>query len=380
MTPPLRILHLITDTDSGGAEVMLRNVVTRMDRTRFENRVVSMLPAGSLAPSIEAAGISVDSLGMRRGLPDPFGFARLLRIARAFRPDVLQTWLYHADLLGSVASRFLRVPAVAWNIRCSAMDLTQSGPSTRIAVRLLARMSRLPRAIAINTRAGQATHEELGYRPRAWAFLPNGFDVERFRPDAMRRAVTRAALQIADDALVVGLFARNDAMKDHATFFDAIAQLAPFFAGRDVHILLAGRDTMRLRELATRVAPQANVHLLGERHDMAELTAALDVACSSSAYGEGFPNTVGEAMATGVPCVVTDVGDAAWLVGNAGSVVPPRNARAFAEALRGMLQRPGEERQAIGARGRERIVRDFSIDSVVRQYEQFYATLVTRQL
>jgi glycosyltransferase involved in cell wall biosynthesis len=368
----IRILHVITDTDSGGAEVMLRNVTTRMDPARFENRVVSLLRPGSLVPSFAACGIEVESLHMRPGTPDPRALVRLVRSIRRFRPHVVQTWLYHADLLGSAAAWLARAPVVAWNLRTSGID-SRFGLSTRISLRLLARLSRFPAAIVTNSRVAQRIHEELGYRPRAWHFLPNGFDVERFRPDRAARVRVRASLGISEEAIVVGLLARFHPSKDHRTFFEAVR----IVNRPDVHYLFAGRGTEALITMAREVAPEARVHVLGERHDIPELTASLDVACSTSAFGEGFANTIGEAMACGVPCVVTDSGDAEWLVGDAGFVVPPRDAARFAAVLQQMLAATDEERRAIGARGRARIVRDFSIESVVRQYEDFYTALVT---
>jgi glycosyltransferase involved in cell wall biosynthesis len=373
----IRVLHVITDTDSGGAEVMLRNVTTRMDPARFENRVVSMMDAGSLAPSFAAGGVDVQSLGMHRGRPDPRALWRLVRMIRRFRPHVVQTWLYHADLLGSVAAWLARAPVLAWNLRNSGIN-ARFGLSTRISLRLLAHMSRLPDAVATNSRVGQQVHEALGYRPAAWKFLPNGFDVELFRPDEAARARIRASLGIPGDATVVGLFARFHPSKDHRTFFDAVR-----IAGRpnvpnvpNVHYVFAGRGTEAIPALARELAPQARIHALGERHDVPALTASLDIACSTSAFGEGFPNTIGEAMACAVPCVVTDSGDARWLVDDAGSVVPPRDPAQFARALGIMLDATAEERRAIGAHGRARVVRDFSIESVVRQYEDFYDALV----
>ena len=369
----IRVLHLITDTDSGGAEVMLRNVATRMDRERFDSRVVSMMPPGSLAPSFAALGVDVDSLSMRRGMPDPRALWRLVGRLRAFRPHILQTWLYHADLLGSAAGCVARTPVVTWNIRNSGVD-SRFGLSTRLSLRVLARISRFPAVVVANSRVGQRMHEELGYRPRAWKFLPNGFDVERFRPDADARARIRASLGIPQEAIVAGLLARFHPSKDHRTFLEAVRLVNR----PDMHYLFAGRDTEQLPALAAEVVPQARIHVLGERHDIPELTAALDVACSTSAFGEGFPNAIGEAMACGVPCVATDSGDARWLIADAGRVVPPRDPAAFAAVLREMFAMSGDERRAIGAHGRARIASEFSIESVVRQYEDFYASLVTK--
>ena len=370
----IRVLHVITDTDSGGAEVMLRNVTTRMDRARFENHVVSLLPPGSLVPFFAAGGIDVESLHMQPGTPDPRGLFRLVRTIRRFRPDIVQTWLYHADLIGSAAAWLTRVPVVTWNLRTSGID-SRFGLSTRISLRLLARISRFPDAIATNSRVAQQLHEDLGYRARSWIFLPNGFDIERFRPNPAARARIRASLGIPDDAIVVGLLARFHPSKDHRTFFEAVR----IVNRPDVHYLFAGRGTENLPALAREVAPEARIYALGERHDTPELTASLDIACSTSAFGEGFANTIGEAMACGVPCVVTDSGDARWLVGDAGRVVQPRDPIAFAAELSDMLAASDDERRAIGVRGRARAVRDFSIESVVRQYEDFYCGLMTNR-
>ena len=367
----IRVLHLITETDSGGAQVMLRNVTTRMDRARFDNRVVSLMCKGSLAPSFEAGGVSVESLDMRRGMPDPRALLRLVRILRRLRPDIVQTWLYHADLLGSAAASMVRVPVLAWNIRNSAMDPKHLGLSTRITLRLLARLSPRPDAVVTNSRVARTMHEELGYRPRLWKFLPNGFDVDCFRPDAAARARIRGSLAIPDQAIVAGFFARFHPVKDHRMFLEAVR----ITDRPDVHYVFAGRDTEQVTQLADAIAPGAHVHALGERHDMPELTAAVDLACSASVSGEGFPNSIGEAMASAVPCIVTDRGDAAWLVGDAGVVVPSADAPAFATALRALIDATADERRAIGARGRQRVLRDFTIESVVRQYEDFYTAL-----
>jgi glycosyltransferase involved in cell wall biosynthesis len=368
---PIRVLHLITETGSGGAQIMLRNVTTRMNRARFENHVVSMMEAGSIAALLEADGIGVESLEMRRGTPDPRALLRLVRILRRVRPDIVQTWLYHADLLGTAAAWVTRVPALAWNIRNSTMDPKLFAAVTRMSLRLLAWLSPRPDAVVTNSRAAIRMHEELGYRPRLWKFLPNGFDIGRFQPDACARARIRSSLGIPDEAIVVGFFARFHPVKDHPMFFEAVRS-----AERpDVHYLVAGRDTEHVVDLALAIAPGVRVHALGERHNMPELTAALDIACSASASGEGFPNSIGEAMATAVPCVVTNRGDAAWLVGDAGLVVPAADAPAYAEALRTLIDATPDERHAIGARGRQRILRDFVIESIVRQYEEFYAEL-----
>jgi glycosyltransferase involved in cell wall biosynthesis len=207
-------------------------------------------------------------------------------------------------------------------------------------------------------------------------FIPNGFDLAEFAPRPEARDDVRAELGVARDTLLVGLVARYNAMKDHATFFEAVARLR-----RDrphVHFVLVGRLVERTNvEIAAtidRLGIWPVVHLLGERNDVPRLTAALDVATCSS-YSEGFPNAVGEAMACGVPCVSTEVGDCRAIVGETGIIVPPRDPAALAAGWRCLLDRSAEDRRSLGRVARARVTEHFDIGRVARQYEALYAEL-----
>ena len=268
------------------------------------------------------------------------------------------TWLYHADLMGTLASRLAGVRRIIWNIRCSDIDFSRYAPMTRKIATLLAWLSWLPWAVATNSHAGRRVHEALGYRPRRWAFLPNGFDSEQWKPDPADRAAVRRELGLAEGDFVIGMVARVDPQKDHAGFLDAV-QIA---AGKHprLRLVLVGKDT---QELSVPQGLGRVVTALGERRDVPQLMRMFDVIVLPSAYGEGFPNVVGEALASGVPCVVTDTGDAGFVVGEAGIVVPPRAPAAVAAAIESLIARPPEQLRALAALGRERIERDFSISS-----------------
>ena len=349
----------------GGAENVLRNLVRDMDRTRFENVVVSMTTEGALGESIRRSGTRVVTLGMPRGVPDPRGVWRLRRILRDFDPHILQTWLYHADLLGTIAKAVHRKPSLAWNVRCANMDMTQYRALSGITLRVLARVSRAPAAVVINSEAGRNVHEGLGYHPRKWELIPNGFDAERFRPDPSARQRLRDALGLPHSAFIVGLVARLDPMKDHTTFMEA-ARMAG--AGRDMHFVLVGEGVEQL-------GSSERVHPLGRRNDVQTIVPGFDVACSASKT-EGMPNAVGEAMACAIPCVATDAGDTRWLLGDGGMIVPTEDPRAFAAALGEMYAKPPDERRAIGERARQRILDQFTLDAAVRRYEHLYTSLV----
>lgn len=369
----IRVAHLITDLDTGGAEIMLRRLVEKMDRDRFANMVISLQDIGPIGQEILKLGIPVAALGMRPGRPTPGAMWRLVRTLRGCRPQVLQSWLYHADLLGLLASSLAGHPAVAWNLRCSNMDLNQYSRVTGMVVRTCAALSRFPSSIVVNSKAGKEYHSAIGYRPKRWDLIPNGFDLGRFHPDEAASPRLREELGIPRPSLLVGLVARFDPMKDHRTFLEAAALVH----GRhpDVHFVMCGTRVDTANQALARWLDDLGIgevtHLLGERRDVPYLTAALDVACSSS-ITEGFPTAVGEAMACAVPCVVTAAGDSAPLLGEAGVVVPPRDAVALAGALEKMIEAGPAGRGELGAAGRKRIEDNYSLRAVVGRYERMY--------
>ncbi len=369
----ITIMHLITGLEVGGAERMLMQVVSRSDRRRFRSVVVSMTGPGRMAPAIEAAGVTVRSLNLRRGIPDPRGILRLMRILREFRPAVLQTWLYHADLLGLIARRMGPRGPLIWNLRCSEMV------ETRVA-RFLASCSTIPDGIIVNSQAGQRYHAAIGYRPRRWIMIPNGFDAAVFRPDPEARQRTRAELMIPEDTVAILLPARYHPMKDHANFLAAAAHLANRYA--NVQFALAGTGTgpsnQHLSEAVGAHGLATRVRLLGERPSLEALYPAFDIVSLSSAFGEGFPNVLGEAMACAVPCVATNIGDAGVIISDCGILVPPRDPEALAASWQRLIELGSEGRAKLGRRARRRIVEYYDLARAVRRFEALYEEFVKR--
>src|SRR5580700_3196694 len=236
----ITILHLITGLEVGGAERMLAHIASCSDRHRFRSVVVSMTGPGRMGPLIEAEGITVRSLGLRRGAPDPRGILRLLRTLREFRPDILQTWLYHADLLGVIAKQLGPTTRLVWNGRCTEMEGTAG------LTRLLAWCSAIPDAVIVNSHAGQRYHETLGYRPLCWALIPNGFDTQRFRPDAAARADRAFDTRGRYRAAAPGSLRSDEGPRQFSVRREAARGPA---AGRTVCI---GRSRYRARQLRAR--------------------------------------------------------------------------------------------------------------------------------
>lgn len=364
----ITIVHLITGLELGGAERMLAQVAGCADRGRFRPVVVSMTRPGPTGSMIEAAGVEVRSLDLRRRLPDPRGVVRLARILRELRPAVLQTWLYHADLLGALARHFGPAGHLVWNVRCS--EMAGSG----LLCRVLARLSAVPDCVVVNSMAGQRAHTAYGYRPRRWSLIPNGFDTALFCPSEQARRRVRDELGLAEGAVAVLLPARVHPMKDHGTFLAAAAVLAA--AHREARFALAGGGTgpgnRALAEAIEGHGLAGRVQLLGPRLDMPALYNAFDIVALSSAYGEGFPNVLGEAMACGVPCVATDVGDAAAIVADCGAIVRPRDPRALAAGWEHLIGLGRDGRVALGLRARRHIVGNYDLSQTVRRFEALY--------
>ena len=380
---PVKIVHLISDLSTGGAEIMLFRLLSHVDQVRFQNVVISLHDRGTLGNGIEALGVRVytltnhrdsesNSVGFWRFLSLVlFGLWKLVAVLKKEKPAILQTWLYHSDLIGLIAGKLASVPAIVWNLRCTKLKSDRA-----LAMRLLAKLSGYPERVLVNSSAGLRFHESKGYHPKKWILVPNGFDVERFRPDPTACRKVRGDLGIPEDAFAIGLIARFDPLKDHGNFFSAARKLLEH--RNDIHFVLAGLGTdpanRNLMADINALGLQSHVHLLGERQDMPVVMSALDILTSSSS-AEGFPNVVGEAMACAVPCVVTDVGDSALLVGETGKVVPPKNPILLAQAWLELIEMDREKRVQLGEAARKRIQERFNILSVVKEYERCYEEL-----
>jgi glycosyltransferase involved in cell wall biosynthesis len=373
---PLKIVIVITGLATGGAEIMLLKLLERLD-DRFSLHVISLAPLGEIGPQIQAQGIPVESLGMRPGVPSPMAFIRLVRRLRALKPDVVHTWMYHADLLGGLAARLAGIGAIGWCIRHSNLDRDKTKASTRAVVAACAWISgRVPDRILCCSEVARKIHVDVGYAADKMVVVPNGFDLSRFQPDPRARAAVRSELNLAADTRLVGLIGRFNPQKNHAGFFQAAGLLHRRLP--TVRFLLAGKGIDEGNGELVRAMESAGIrsvtHLLGLRSDISRLMAALDVQASSS-FGEAFPNVLGEAMACGVPCAVTDVGDSAYIVGDTGKVVPAEDMAGLAAAMESLLLLPPVERQALGLRARSRVAENFEIGQVVKRYEAFYEDL-----
>jgi len=376
----IKITHLITDLDCGGAEIMLQRLLARMDRAEFTSRVVSLTGDGPVGERLRTRGIAVHCLGMRPDKPDWRLVRRFAAELRREKPDLLQTWMYHADLAGVMAAALARVPVV-WGLHNSTLSPQFSKSRTRFIVRCLVLLSHiLPVKIISCSTSAAAYHIKLGYDPKRMLVIPNGFDTAEFRPDAGLRKQVRRELDIPQEAFAAGCFARIDPQKDHRTLLAAAGQIAAQLP--QFRLLLCGEgiteENPSLMGWIKAYGLETKVKLLGRRDDIPRLMAALDIYLSSSAYGEAFPLVIGEAMASGVPCVVTDVGDCAEMIGDSGKVVPPGQADLLASACLELLGLPPVTRIKMGLMARQRVQELYELGTVTERYAAVYRSIISR--
>jgi glycosyltransferase involved in cell wall biosynthesis len=375
---PIRILHIVNDLAIGGTEMMLYKLLSRTNREKFTPAVISLDGVGKLGERIRQLSIPVYAMGMKPSALRPLSLMRLARTARRLKPDLIQGWMYHGNLAAQFARMFVPQPvSVFWNIRQSLYSLDHEKRTTARAIRLGARLSNRPAKILNNSSKSVAQHGTIGYETGSTVVIPNGFDTDLFTPSQEARYDIRAQLGVSHDTFLIGLIGRYHPLKDHSTFLRGGALLLKDYP--DTQFVLAGKrvdwNNEALRTQVQELGMVERVHMLGERLDMPQLTAALDVATSSS-YEEGFPNVIGEAMSCGIPCVVTDVSDLPWIVGDCGRVVPPRNPQALAKAWKDLIETGRQGRIALGAAARSRVTELFSLGAVAEQYEALYESAV----
>ncbi len=344
-----------------------------------KHTVVSLMDEGVYGARLRAAGVDVHTLGMPRGRFSLRAFTTLRRLIARQRPDVVQTWMYHANLVGGVAARTAGIRAVAWGIHNSGAYLEMTSATARIVLKLCARLSRwVPKAIVVCGHCAAERHRAAGYDGARLTVVTNGYDLGRFAPDAEARERLRGEWGVSPTAPLIGSVARWDPLKDHENLLEALALLSA--RGRDVRCVLVGRDMSEenaaLMALVERVGVRPSVIFAGPRDDVPAVMSALDVHVLSS-RAEGFPNVVAEAMACGTPCVVTRVGDAEVMVGDTGWVAPPERPDALADAIESALDVIATAtRDDVGDRCRARVEHEFSLTRMVAGYDRVWSGLL----
>lgn len=375
----VKCLHIIGNLNSGGAEKMLCRLVKNSDKEVFEHQIITLFEAGTLASELEEAGIRVFNLGMARRFTSLLAFPRLTRMIRRLQPDLIQTWMYNAGIIGPLAAKAAGTMPIINSIRHGGF--VNDPFKTVVSARLAAIVARAIKSRLITcSAAALKSHQQIGFPTSDALVIPNGFTLPERFADKDSAAALSEQLGLAENVPIVGWIGRYHPAKDHANFIRAATLVAA--ALPMTHFVMCGKDITTENTALKGTVDQAGlgncVHLLGHRDDIAAVMRGLTLLVSSS-ITEAFANVVGEAMALAVPCVVTDVGDSAHIVADTGIIVPPSDSDKLAEGMQKMLVLSESQREALGQKARARVREHFALSGVVKQYEKLYLEVTDEQ-
>lgn len=378
------VLHFAYSIGGGGAEAMLMNLAESLDPAQFRSVVVAInaKPWPHHLKRLHEAGVAVHDLEGTAYL-NPQTLARLRNVLRAERPDIVQTWMHHADLVGGWAARLSGVRNIVWSIHCREIHRNHGESDRKLAFfrRALSLSSRfIPKRIISCSAAAIEDHAAIGYPRAKMRWIPNGINADRFVPDTDAALDTRAELRLPPNAPVIGYVGRFHEMKDLSTFLRAAAILQTRIP--DARFVLCGGVEVEMsaeqRELLAQLPHPKQVRFESFRADPWRLYPALNVF-SLASRTEACPMTIMEAMSCGVPCVTTDVGDCARLLEGVGRVVPVRDPAALANAWEQTLRLGASAREELAKQSRQRVLERFTITHAARQYAETYAQLMEVQ-
>jgi glycosyltransferase involved in cell wall biosynthesis len=377
----MNVFHVISGLNNGGAEAVLFRLLSADQNMGNKHHVVSLMDRGFYADRLEQAGVVVSTLNMPRGRVTLGGLLKLYKLVRQVRPNVVQTWMYHANLIGGIIAKLAGVKAITWGIHHANFDRAHNNRVTLLIVKLCAYLSGwIPVKIISCSVKATLLHQSLGYRSEKFITIPNGYSLERLKPDALARSAVREELSISSETFVFGMVARFDPQKDHQNFISALGHIKQ--SGRQFVCLLvgSGMETDNVHLLAQLDAAQIteSVKLLGARNDIPSVMNALDVHVLSS-LGEAFPNVLAEAMACGTPCVTTNVGDAALIVGLHGWIASSQNPSALAACLLqayALFDKDHQAWQSLQHACRAHILANFELSQMCERYRHAWQMCV----
>ncbi|MSP52951.1 MAG: glycosyltransferase [Gammaproteobacteria bacterium] len=373
----MKILHIITSLDTGGAELMLKRLIeSSQNNSNYQHCVISLTKLGKVGEQLQNLDIEVCTLEASFSLMLPIKLAQLIKKIRLLHPDIVQTWMYHADLLGGLTAYLAGHRRIIWGIRCT--DIHKYSIITLVIRTLCALLSTsIPNKIICVAEAARQNHIEKGYDASRMIVIQNGLSFSHLVSSTEQREILRLQCGFSSDAIVIGSLGRFDPIKDYPNFVCAAALIAEQHA--NVYFLMVGHnltaDNTLLQSWIDKTNHNDRFVLLGERSDVAVCLSAMDVFCLSSC-SEGFPNALSEAMAMALPCVSTDVGDAALMLGDTGIVVAKENSEALASALSQIIELSEKQREEMGQRAKERVMAKFSIEKARMRFEAVYQELM----
>lgn len=369
-----KVLHVIVDTDVGGAELMLRRLILHpKSSASVSHSVVSLTSVGVIGNELLNNGVDVVGLGANSWCTKMKLIFLLVKEISQRKPDVVHTWMYHSDLLGGVAAKICRIQKIVWCVRSS--DITKGTSKLTVLIRrMCASLSKsIPDTIIFAANVSKDVHTSIGYDKDKSIVISNGFMCPLDKENLFDRDSARNQIGISKDEICIVSVARFNRVKDQYTFI-RMASILLKSHGNLIFLMVGRGNTEKNKELVDaleRHGVKEKFLLVGEVNNPSYYLKASDVFCLHSVT-EGFPNSLGEAMLNGLPCVTTDVGDAAYMLDNPNYVVPHSNDNALASAVGNLAKMSIAERSSIGVMNRQRILENFSMITAVEKYLHVY--------
>lgn len=373
-----RLVSIIVGMQIGGAETMLSRLSMEiMSDPLFEHEIITLTEIGIMGENLRQNGVKIHCVDFRKWYLFPYNLWKLVQLLKVIKPDLVQTWMVHADLVGGLAAFFAGIPKIVWGVRTT--DYLVESRKTRLVRFICVFLSYfIPSSIICAANRSLEECVRVGYKKQILTVIPNGFDFDDLRKSLGKGRLFRSELGLKNDDFVIGHIGRFNPAKDHANFINAAKLLVKDFT--NVKFVLIGRnvtsDNSEISALVNDPNCMENIfYLLGERKDIPVCIDGMDLFVLSSRT-EGFPNVLGEAMALEVPCVTTDAGDARILIGDEGKVVIPQNSEVLSRAMADLVKMPSVLREDYGKRLSNRVENEFSMSEIKRKYVQHYLSLI----
>ena len=371
----LKLTHVITGLSLGGAENSLYKLVSHLDRQKFDISIISLKNQGVFGDRFDALGIPVYSCNFSVGVGGLLAPFKLVRFLLNLRPDIVQTWLYHADLIAGIAAKLIGVKCIIWSIRTT--DLKQGSWLTAVIRKVCALVSRvIPSKIVVVAHAARVKHIQLGYDELKMIVIPNGYDANQFKPDPVLVANLKNEIGIRQTDLVVGCVGRLSEDKGQDILIEASQDVLNKFP--DVKFVFIGSGFENTNKvLVDSIASKSKLDrfiLMGERNDVNTCFGLMDIFCLPSRT-EGFPNVLAEAMLSKLPCVSSDCGDARLLSNGHVSIAKINDSMDLANKITQMLGLNTIERRILGQESWSHVSNEYSIDRMVTRYDSLFEQL-----
>jgi glycosyltransferase involved in cell wall biosynthesis len=372
----MKVLHIITGLKNGGAEAILFRVIS--DNTQnFQHEVISLSDKGHYGDLLTTAGIKVVTLNISSFFSIFIGFAKLYTLIKSSKPDVVQTWMYHADILGGIAAKLAGVTKIVWGVHSTFLNPKETKITTRLAVTLSKHLSYyIPDKIICCSETALSSHEKIGYDFHKMVIINNGVDTKFFAPNVEQRNIVRSSLGLSEDVFVMGMIARWHPVKNHKMLLRALSEIK--LVEFKWKCLLVGEgmteENDQLKKIINENGLQDYIICLGSWQEIANVMNALDLHILSSS-SESFGNVTAEAMSCNIPCIMTKVGEAQNLLAEHGWVVPIKNSLQLAQRIKVVYHEfiSVDKWLARKFNCRKKIENDYSVSQMIRSYAHIWS-------